>query len=211
MWLRFETAADIETELTRDLNLSPQNRTMSKFPMRLTPNSREFQINQMGLEDPVYVSLSRDGEPDLIPLDIRIGDISMINSVARDGRLAVAFYGDKPQRGITSWTPDGTETITVWFDRSPDTDPSAEQATFTITDSYVPLLKLLLAAQMLELMKQPIGKILESRISNGMAQWKQYARRGKQQGVIKKTAYRPGRYRERGTNWSAFPGRVGSE
>jgi len=206
MWLRFETAADIETELVRDLNLSPQNRTMSKFPLRLTPGSREFTINQPGLEDPAYVSLTHDNEPNMVPLDVDIGNATLMNSAAMDGRLAVGFFDDKPQRGITSWLPDGTETLMIWYDRSPNTDPSPDQATFTISDSYVPLLKLMLAGQMLELMGKPIGKMLEARISRGLAQWEQFAKRGKQQGVIKKTAYRPGRYRERRDMF-----RVGSE
>jgi hypothetical protein len=94
---------------------------------------------------------------------------------------------------VLSWTPRAGETLTVWFDRSPNTDPSAEQSTFTITDSYVPHLKLMLAAQMLEMMNKKPGPVLTTRIAKGVEQWEEFVASGRQQGVVDKgTIYRRG-------------------
>ena len=200
MWLRYEIVADIETELLRDLNQSIQNRTMAKTPIRLRPNQREFTLPQSGLENATYISLSIDGNPNVIPESIDITNVSTIDMDAREGRRTIAFFDDKPQRGFTSWLPTGREVLTVWFDRSPDTNPSAEQSTFRITDSYVPLLKARLAAHMLELLKQPIGPMLTSMIARGMSQWQQFVERGQQQGVVEKPTWR-GSMRQEPTGW----------
>lgn len=208
MWLRYEMAADIETELTRDMSLSTANRTMAKFPLRLQPGQREFTLSQPGLEDPAYISMTFEGGAEYVPVPVEISNVATLDRDAQDGRRTVAFFADRPQTGITSWIPDGSETLQVWYDRSPDTDPSPEQSTFTITESYVPLLKLLLAAQMLELLKQPIGELLKNRIARGLKQWEKFARSGKQQGIIKKTVgFKPERFRA-GNIWAAWPGRV---
>lgn len=206
--LRFETAADIETELLRDLNNSTENRAMAKVPVRLQPQNREFTLPQSGLEDAAYISLSFDESPNVTPIPVNITTASMVDAEARDGRRSIGFYGDKPQTGITSWLPSGTETLTIWYDKSPATDPSADQSTFTIAQSYVPLLKLLLAAQMLEWMGKPLGAMLMGRISRGLEQWKDYVTNGKQQGIVEKHAWRPGRYNSGGSQWDAWPGRV---
>jgi hypothetical protein len=194
-WMRYSIAADLEVELLRDLNLSAENRTLSSVPVRLRQGTRDFDLTESGLENPSFATLAFSGNPNANPLPVDITNLSLLPGVADDGRRAIAFYGDNPQRGVVSWSPSGDETITIWYDRSPDTDPSAEQSTFTITASYVPLLKLLLAAQMLELIKQPIGEMLKSRISRGMDQWKKFVKQSKQQGIVQKTAWRPGRYR----------------
>lgn len=210
-WLRYELAADLETELLRDENLSAANRTLASFSVRLSPGQREFSVSQTGLEDPTFVSVTFDGSPDTVPDPVNITNAALIDSEARDGRRSVAFFSDKPQRGMVSWVPAGNETLRIWYDKSPATDPNPDQATFTITDSYVPLLKLLLAAQMLELTKQPIGDMLKSRIARGLKQWEKFVRSGKQIGVIQKTPWRPGRYGRSASQWDAWPGRVAIE
>lgn len=208
MWLRYEIAADIETELVRDMNLSTANRTLAKFPVYLHGGQREFTISQAGLEDPAYVSMTVEGGSEMVPLPIEIGNVATLDHDALDGRRVVAFFDDNPQRGIVSWEPNGSETLQIWYDRSPATDPSPEQSNFTISDSYVPLLKLLLAAQILELLKQPIGELLKNRIARGLKQWEKFVKSGKQQGIVRKTVgFRPERFRV-GGNWSAWPGRV---
>lgn len=209
-WLRFETAADLETELIRDLNLSSENRTLASTPVNLTLDSQDFTVPGGGaVETVAYVSVvTSDLQPPWItPQDVDITNLSLINDARRDGKLKVAFYSDRPQQGRVSWIPQGNEVLTIWYDKSPQTDPSPDQSTFTITDSYLPLLKLLLAAQMLELMNKPIGAMLQSRITRGLEQWREFVNRTRNQGVIQKTAWRPGRYMERGRGpWtSEFP------
>ncbi len=194
-WMRYSIAAELEVELLRDLNLSAENRTLSSYPVRLRPGTREFIVSQPNLENPSFATISLSGMPSANPKSIDISNLSLLPGIADDGRRAIAFYSDNPQRGMVSWNPSGDETITIWYDRSPETDPSAEQSTFTIAASYVPLLKLLLAAQILELMKQPIGEMLKGRISRGMDQWKRFVKQSHQQGIVQKTAWRPGRYR----------------
>jgi hypothetical protein len=208
MWLRFEIVADLETELMREANLSTQNRTMSKVPVRLIAGNREFSLPGIGIEDAAYITLNTEGTASLVPLPIEISDISVVEADAGIGRRTVAFTSDKPQRGLLSWVPGNDETLTIWYDRSPVTDPSADLQTFSITDSYVPLLKLLLAAQMIELMKQPLGEVLRSRIARGMKQWDKFVRKGKQQGIIKKTSYRSQLHNQGASQWDAWPGRV---
>lgn len=193
-WLRYNIAADLEVELLRDLNLSAENRTLSSYPVHLQPGNREFTVTQPNLENPSFATIAFSGTPMANPKSIDISNLSLLPGIADDDRRAIAFFSDNPQRGMVSWNPSGDETITIWYDRSPETDPSADQATFVLTASYVPLLKLQLAAQMLELMKQPIGIMLASRIARSMEQWKQFVKRGRQQGVIQKTPWRPGRY-----------------
>lgn len=207
MHLRFSIAADFETELVRDLNLSTQGRTMAKVPVYLYSGTREFTLPQSGLEDPVYVTSTSEGADDSIPTPVEIGNISNLDSDAYDGRRVVAFFSDKPQRGMVSWMPSGAETLSIWYDRSPSTDPGPDQSTFSITDSYVPLLKLLLAGQMLELMGKPLGEMLKNRIARGLKQWEKFAKNGKQQGTVKKSTFRPGRF-QGGNIWSAWPGRI---
>lgn len=206
-WLRYEMAADIETELLRDLNQSVQNRTMARVSLHLNAGRREFTLQSYGLENPVYIQLSRNGNSLAIPESIDISNVALLDLDARDGKRTIAFFGDKPQQGLTSWLPDGSETITVWYDRSPNTDPSADQSTFTITDSYVPLLKARLAAEMLEAMKQPIGVMLIAKITRGMKQWEDFVSSNRQQGVIEKT---PGLRRGNGPRspYDAWPAKI---
>lgn len=193
MWLRFEMAADMETEMIRDLNLSVQNRTMDRKQIQLNGDSREFTLPQSGLENPVYITVGRVGT-DANPVEVDISNIALLEKDSRDARRTVGFYGDNPQRGVLSWTPNAGDTLTVWYDRSPNTDPSADQATFTITDSYVPHLKLMLAAQMLEMLGKKPGPVMASRIAKGMQQWEQFVSSGRQQGVVDKgTLYRGAR------------------
>ena len=206
-WMRYEIVAELETELLRDEVLSSQNRMMAKVPIRLTAGKREFILNQSGMEDPAYISLTVEGDTNTVPIPIEIGNVTMLDQDARDGRRTIGFYADRPQTGVLSWMPTAGEILTIWYDRSPATDPNPEQATLTITESYAPLLSLLLAAQMLELLKQPIGEMLKGRIARGLKQWERFARNGKQQGVVKKGTYRPERFRL-GNIWDAWPGRV---
>jgi hypothetical protein len=195
-WLRYETAADLETELLRDENLSAANRTLASYEVRLAKDQREFAVTQPGLEDPVAVSMRYHDNTQLRPLDIEISNIVLMSDNERESKRAIAFYSDKPQQGMVSWKPLGTEILRFWYDRSPETAPDADKSTFTITESYVPLLKLLLAASMLEMMGKAPGAMLASRIQRGMDQWKRYVKNGKQQGVIKKTpSFKPSRYR----------------
>lgn len=209
-WLRYEMAAEIETELLRDHNLSVQNRTMSRVPLHLAAGQREVALPSADLEDPVFVTMSRENEPNLVPIPVEISNVVLSSTDARLGKPTISFYDDKPQRGILSWVPDGGETLTVWYDRSPPTDPSAEQSTFRIQNSYVPLLKLLLAAQMLEMLKQPIGEMLKSRIARGMAQWEKFVKSGKQEGLVEKTTYLDEQRGSR-SQWDAWPGRINFE
>jgi len=209
-WLRFEMAADIETELLRDLNQSDQNRTMARAVVHLNAGAREFTLQSFGLENPVYIQLSRDSDSQAIPESIDISNIATLDADSRDGKRTAAFYGDKPQQGMLSFLPTGDETITVWYDRSPNTDPSADQSTFTITDSYVPLLKARLAAEMLELLGKPIGPMLVAKITRGMKQWEDFVTSNRQQGVIEKT---PGlrRGRQPRSIYDAHPARINFE
>lgn len=206
-WMRYSIAADLEVEMLRDLNLSEENRTLTSYQVRLQPGKREFTTSRPDLENATYVQLSMSGNSNANPTSIDISNLTLLSGIENDGRRAIAFYDDNPQRGIVSWLPSGTETLTIWYDRSPDIDPNPEQATFTLTTSYIPLLKLLLAAQMIELMKQKLSDypLLQSRISRGMEQWKKFVKSGRQQGIIEKTAWRPGRYRHSGTPAPFWP------
>jgi hypothetical protein len=193
-WMRYSIAADLEVELLRDLNLSAENRTLSSYPLRLQPGNREFTVSQADLENASFATLTYSSNPNANPVSLNVTNLSLLNGIADDGDRAIAFYSDRPQRGMVSWIPSGDEVITIWYDRSPNTDPSPEQSTFSIAASYVPFLKLLLAAQMLELMNKPIGEMLKARISNGTKQWKKFVRQSKQQGIVQKTSWRPDRY-----------------
>lgn len=210
-WLRYETAADLETELMRDMNLSAENRTLSSYPVQLQQGSQEFTLAQPNLERVSYVSMTFVDSTDMQPIDVEIGNVATIYGSGRDGRRVVAFYDDAPQRGIVSWQPSGNESLRLWYDRSPVTDPSADQANFTIATSYVPLLKLLLAAAMMEMLGKDIGKMLMSRITRGMKQWEKFVRDSGQQGIVQKTPWRPGRYGRESSQWDASPGRVSFE
>lgn len=206
-WLRYETAADLETELMRDMNLSAENRTLSSYPVQLRQGSREFVISQPGVERVSYVSMTFNDNRDTVPIGIEIGNVATIDGSASDGRRVIAFYDDAPQRGIVSWQPSENESLRVWYDRSPITDPSADQANFAIAASYVPLLKLLLAAAMKEMLGQEIGKMLMGRITRGMKQWEKFVRDNGQQGVVHKAGWSPTRYSRAGRGqWaSEFP------
>jgi len=204
-WMRYAIAADLETELLRELNLSAENRTLSSYQLRLQAGNREFTVGQPDFENASFATLSMNSNPNASPASIDITNLSLLPGITDDGRRAIAFYSDKPQRGMVSWMPSGDETITIWYDRSPQTDPSVDQATFTIAASYVPLLKLQLAAQMLELMNKPIGVMLASRISRGLKQWEKFVKASKQQGVIQKTPWRPGRYGSRSAPTPFWP------
>lgn len=184
---RYFLVSDLETELTRDLNLSPTDHLISSTPVQLGVQEQDFIVPGSNVESPCYVSVTIDDAPLWWPRspDVEITNLAQINQNILEGRLAVAFY-DQNRKGRVSWLPLGTETLTVWYDRSPQTDPSPDQSQFTITTSYVPLLKLMLAAQMLELMGKPIGAMLMSRISRGLQQWEKYVRRNRQPGTIEK-------------------------
>nr|AUN37434.1 hypothetical protein [uncultured bacterium] len=209
-WLRYEMAADIETELLRDMNLSAQNRTMASYPIRLNAGEREFSLTQAGLENPVFIALGRDGAPNEIPQPVEITNLSNIYDDARANRRSVAFFADKPQRGMLSWIPQNGETLTVWYDRSPNTDPSAETSTFTIQNGYVPLLKHRLAAWMLELLGKPIGAMLAASIQRGMDQWQSFVSRERQEGLVEKTTYRGSR-NTGGSVYDTWPARINFE
>jgi hypothetical protein len=193
MWLRYEIAADIETEMIRDLNLSVQNRTMARTEIYLTPGSREFSLPNAGLENAVHITLQRSDAGEQ-KRTIDISNIALLEGDEREGKRTVGFYGDKPQRGMLSWSPASGDKLIIWYDRSPNTDPDPETATFTITDSYVPHLKLMLAAQMLEMLDKKPGPVLAARIARGIEQWEQFVASGRQQGVIEKSTWRG--YRE---------------
>lgn len=204
---RFVWAADLEVELIRDLNLSPEDRLVSSVPVQLNVQNQDFVVPGSNVESPCYVSVAITDPPLWWPnsADIEITNLAQINQNIREGRLAVAFYDQRPIRGRVSWQPLGTETLTVWYDRSPQTDPSPDLSTFIITDSYVPLLKLMLAAQMREAMEKPIGTMLMARITRGLDQWSKYVRRNRQPGTVVKPSFIDS-LRRRGNQWSSeFP------
>jgi len=205
--LRFSLLADLETELIRDANLATEDRYVSSTPVQLQIDTRDFVLSGANIESPCYVSVISSDMP--APWnrdrDVDITNLTQLNQNYREGKLAVAFYSDRPRRGRVSWNPTGLETLTVWYDKSPQVDPSVDQATMTITDSYLPLLKLLLAAQMLELMKQPIGNMLKSRIQRGLSQWEKYTKRNRQSGTVEKSSWAPTRRTGRGPWNSEFP------
>lgn len=200
-WLRYETAADLETELMRDINLSAENRTMASYTVRLGNGQREFTVSQPRLENAAFVSLSYPDQPNRQPIDVEIGNVALIGDDERRGKRTVSFYDDKPQRAILSWSPGDNEELRIWYDRTPNTDPSAEQSTFTIADAYVPLLKLLLAATMLEMMNKPLGELLKARITSGREQWKKFVKNSRQQGIVQKTPH----YTPRGARRAVSP------
>lgn len=200
--LRFTTASELEVELCRDLALSPEMRLVSSTPIQLQVENQDFTLPAGDLEAATYVSVSTaDGQP----RDVDITNLSQLNINRQEGRLAVGFYGERPQRGRVSWIPTGTETLTVWYDRSPQTDPSPDQATFTITDSYLPLLKLMLAAQMLEFTGKTVGPVLAARISRGLKQWLKFVDRNRQSGVVEKSSWSPKSQQGPGIWSSEFP------
>src|SRR5688500_14979760 len=98
--LRFETCADIETELIRDLNLSTENRTIASTPIHLTGDSQDFALpGGLAVETPAFVSLSSANADPNFPnfpesLDIEITNLSLLNDAYQDGKRKVAFYGD---------------------------------------------------------------------------------------------------------------------
>ena len=207
---RFIWAADLETELVRDLNLSPEDHLVSSTPIQLQVQNQDFLLTGNGVESPCYVSVEIPDAPTWWPnsRDVEITNLAQINTNIWERRLAVAFYDQNPIHGRVSWLPLGTEVLTVWFDYSPQTDPSADQAQFTITAGYLPLLKLMLAAQMMEAMGKPIGTMLMSRIDRGLKQWEKYVKRNRQPGIIQKPSFDGGPWRrQRGAGvWnSEFP------
>lgn len=198
--VRFFIAADLETELIRDLNLSPEDHLVSSVPIQLSYQQQEFIVPGSNVESPCYVSVKVVDPPVWWPntSDVEITNLSQLTQNFRERRIACAFYDQRPIKGKVSWLPLGTETLTVWYDRSPQTDPSPDQSTFTITDGYLPLLKLLLAAQMMEMMGKPVGKIMEGRIDRGMKQWEKYVKRSRQPGTISKPSWIDSRRRSGG-------------
>jgi hypothetical protein len=198
--LRFILAADLETEMIRDLNQSPEDHLVSSVPIQLNYQQQDFIVPGSNVESPCYVSVKVIDPPVWWPntSDVEITNLSQLTQNFRERRIACAFYDQRPIKGKVSWLPLGTETLTVWYDRSPITDPSPDQATFTITDSYVPLLKLLLAAQMMEMTGKPIGAFLMSRIDRGMKQWEKYVKRNRQPGTVTKASWIDSRRRSGG-------------
>lgn len=206
--VRWFTLADLETSLILDGNLSPENRFVSSTPVQLQAQVQDFLLPGASIESPCYVQVTIDDSPVWWPRspDVEITNLSQINQNIREGRLAVAFYDQNPIKGKVSWLPIGTETLTVWYDRSPVTDPSADQAQFIITTGYVPLLKLMLAAQMMEMMGKPIGTMLTARITRGLAQWEKYTKRNRQPGCVEKPVFQSRRSRYQQGVWtSEFP------
>lgn len=207
-FLRYETLADLESAFLTDLNLSPEDRTVSSTTVNLQVDNRDFSLPGSNIETPCYVSVTSSDSPEpwLRARDVEITNLSQLNQNYRERKLAIAFYSDKPRQAKVSWNPTGLETLTIWYDRSPQTDPSPDQATFTIADGYLPLLKLMLGAQMLEMMGRPIGTMLASRIDRGLKQWEKYVKRNRQTGCVEKAQWAPKRARSGAGIWtSEFP------
>lgn len=193
MNVRFAIAAAMEVELLRDANLSSENRYLSLTEVTFSPGDPDFTVDVPDFETPAMASVKVSAE-DRNPQDVAITNLSLLIGKARDEQLAIAFYDDNPQKGRLSWTPTGRETLLLGYDRAPATDPAPTQAAMTLTDSYLGLLVLLLAAQFKEMLDQPIGKVLESRISRGLKQWETFVKQVRQQGVAQKSSWQPSRY-----------------
>lgn len=205
MHLRYELCADIETDLLRDVNLSSENRAVSMTEITFSPQQPDFAVDVPDLETPCYAQLLLL-PTDAFPVDVEITNLSLLLGKTFGRRLCVAFYDDHPQQGKVSWLPTGEETLRLWYDRSPVTDPSPDQANMTLTDSYLPLVKLLLAAQMLELTGKTVGAVLQSRITRSMKQWERFVTQSRQQGVAIKEPWRRSRgYGRRGA-WDTADG-----
>lgn len=190
MSTRYEVCCDLEIELLRDLNLSTENRAVGSFPVPLPPGSRNITITNPEMETPCFVQVQFNSS------DIRWQDVQIVNlgSLEREylaGHLAIAFYDNNPQQAMLSWEPSLStgETLRVWFDRSPVEDPEMTGQT-DIDFSYVGYLKLMLAAQLMELIGKAPGPVMSARLVRSEGQWQRFVKQSRQQGLAEKIPWR---------------------
>ena len=184
----YEVLVDVESSMLIDLNLSDQNRRVQSKPVPLSANAYDFAVNQSNLSLPAFAQL-RVNSTDTWQEPVDIVNLSSIDQAGKDGRLAVAFYGT-PLRAQLSWIPTQGQTLTLWLDRTIDSDGDLTDEP-AIEDAYAVHLKLQAAAQCRELMKLDVGTVLAMRIQKGEQQWKSYVRKSGQSGLIVKTSSHP--------------------
>lgn len=186
----FQILVESENEMLRDLDLSTNNRRVSKTEFSLT-NQVEFPLTVDG--NPSYAMLQVDNVSEYwLPVEI-VNHASLLQA-GLDGRLAIAFH-DTPATAEISWVPAGVQTLRIWYDRAGDDAPQLAAST-ELGNFYDSYLKLRTAAQCRELMGLPVGSILTARLMSSERQWKRYVDMSRQQGRgYKRPVFLPGRYR----------------
>lgn len=189
--LVFQILCENEDEMLRDLSDSSQARRVLKEEVTLLDDQTEVSLNINGAA--AYVQLRTDPSSDVIwPVDIV--KPSSVLQAAIDGKLAIGF-NDGSQTAELSWRPDGSQILTIWYDRTGDHQrtKAGETEIDNLYDSY---LKLRTAAQCRELMKLEIGDILNSRLARSEKQWQRHVNRGQQEGSgYKSRVFTPPRFR----------------
>lgn len=182
--LVFQILTESEDEMLRDLDLSTQNRRVSKTDIQLQDGETEFSLNTTDFNAVAYLALQIDPASDVwLPVD-KVNSDSLLQA-GLDNRLAVSFR-DTPPVIEVSWLPSSSHTLRVWYDRGANDAPQLSGTTELggLYDSY---LKLRTAAQCRELMGLEVGKVLSTRLDNSERQWERNVKISRQQGTVYKT------------------------
>jgi len=181
--LVFQILTENEDELLRDLNLSGQNRRISRQDIPLSPDTAEFGLNDEAASAS-YVTLQVDPNSQIF-YPVNIVAPSALPQASINGQLAIAFHDGMTQAEI-SWNPDAAHSLVIWYDRTGDDNPTLNGSTElgNLYDSY---LKIRTAAQCRELMGMTIGDVLKARLLQSERQWQRYVNKGQQHGVAGKS------------------------
>lgn len=180
--LVFQVLVESEDEMLRDLDLSAQNRRVSRFETSLYDGIGEVAVpGDFGA--PAYVALQADPSND-VWFPVEITNAGSLVQAGLDQKLAVSFR-DTPSVMELSWMPDSPQSLRVWYDRGGNDNPVLLGSTElgNLYDSY---LKLRTAAQCRELLGLEVGKVLGSRLIDSQRQWKRYVSMSRQQGMASK-------------------------
>lgn len=202
--LIFEEICNIEAEMLRDLELSAKNARVAKIEPSLVQDESEFAITTSDFLTASYVYLQTDPSSD-IWWPVEIVNHSALFDMGVAGTPAIAFSGT-PKRAYLSWTPDGTQTLRIWYERTGNDDPEMAGQT-ELGGLYDEYLKLQAAAQCREHLKMEVGAVLASRLTKSERQWQKHVNRSLQQGAgHKRPVYTPPRFRRylRGVDRTTF-------
>lgn len=189
--LIWEELISIETEMLRDLDLSSQSRRVAKIEVSLSAEQDEFAITAGDFNAPAFAYLQTDVNSN-IWYPVEIVDHAGITQAGISGVLAVSIVGST---GYTSWVPDGSHTLRLWYERNGMDDPALGEST-ELGNLYDGYLKLQAAAQCMEHLGRKIGDVMAARLVKSERQWQRYVNRGRQRGQgAKNPVFWPNRMR----------------
>lgn len=189
--LIFEELTSIETEMLRDLDLSSQSRRVAKVEVSLSAEQDEFAISAGDFNASAFAYLQTDVNSN-IWYPVEIIDHAGLVQAGIDGHLAISIVGTT---GYTSWVPDGSHTLRLWYERDGMDDPGLAEST-ELGNLYDEYLKLQTAAQCKEHLGLKIGDVMMARLAKSERQWQRYVNRGRQRGTAYKTpVFTPARMR----------------